>query len=350
MTKAKPTQKNNNGKNLKAAEIVGIEPGETVSLAKLREGITIRVPWSNTFVPGSNIIVWLEPPSMSGVNFIFTVTDSKDDFERTLRFDELAHFMGTEVTLGYVNMTGPVYGPPVHYTLEADFYFPIVDGILEGVMPLKLIESGFTVQIPPYENMAAGDKVRLFVAAANIDASQMVPLEVENSEQPLIANIPASQSLRMQGGETHVLYTVYKDNSLHTSRHINFWCEALANPPTPTYILREGFPVNSLYERIDESGYLEFNSTLYFTPPPGSTAYLVLFDAGSVWGTVIEQSIQANPPYITFKIPTHELSSKTLIHSILMITTDTETRSTTKQLIEFIWSRRAIAYKHKHLR
>lgn len=348
MTKANSTQNNNNGKSLKAAEIVGVEPDGTVSLAKLREGITIRIPWSDTFIPGSEVLVRLDPQGKHGLSFRLTITES-NDLERTIRFDELAHFIGTEVTLDYSTMPDPVDAPPVQYQFEADFYFPIVDGILVDVMPWKLIESGFTVQIPPYENMAVGDKVQLFVAATNTDASQMVSLEVESSERPLIANIPATQSLRMQGGTTHVLYTVYKDNILHTSRYITFWCEALANPPAPTHILQEEYLVPSFYKRIDESGYLEFISHLYFTPPPGSTAYLVLVDADSLWSTIIEQSIQANLPYVAFKVPAYELSNRNYLHSVLMITTDTETRSTTKQLIELTSSRRASAYRHKRL-
>lgn len=285
---------------LQPARIKEADSEGVVSLATLQVGITVIIPWSDLFAVGNRFAI-----DLGEIGAVVAAKDANKDIESFFPAERLIGMHGQRVILSYQSVDLPIEpSDETIYQFEAALYHPVVDAVIDGLLPRDAVENGYTIKIPVYPGMAISDTIRLFLACPLLQASKVMDIPVTDTSSPIEVRIGNETSRHADGGDVHIVYQVVRGGVALNSPAIHFACPKRLQPPMPTHILFDGGCGPVLMDTVEEgAGQFEF-----FTMPgapleQGDEAFLLAFRPVSSISAIAQGAIEQSTGKLKFLLP-----------------------------------------------
>ncbi|WP_147406381.1 hypothetical protein [Pseudomonas monteilii] len=315
----------------------------TVPLEKLKEGLTIRIPWDARF-EGYNVSIYIVGDRTGVESHLFPNVKPTDYLEYYLPAEDLVIFHEQNVKLEYQVASPPNYpvSPTSTYKFAQDLYWPRIAGLdkLErGTLPWGIVKDGITISIPPYSSMTKGDKVSVFLAADAANSSLRYEHEVEDLAAEIKIDVPSDASKRAAGGTVRVIYNVQKpDQSIKISKALNFYCEPPTGIPLPDTPLEPEMFQPAIAQAVDIDGFTHIRSTFAEPITSNGKITLLLFTRHLDRNFIYDDSVDSTQLEHIFKVPIQDIASillETIDATTLTSSTGTTHSSSTTQFMYY---------------
>lgn len=201
-----------------------------IDIEQLRQGITMRLP-AFSGRPGTQVNL-----SLSTGNHTFggevVIVDPEADISIPVAAQDAVAFAGVQrILLQGVYHGNPIeLSPHVYFSAGAEAYAPTIDEAVGDVIPGSATSA--TLRIKPFEKMAAGDRVHLYLLGSGQGAK--LSLEIEPNDIGKDVTVVANTSAH-RGGRLHVIYEVDQPGRTLTSLASTFHVEGRMGRVRPVY-------------------------------------------------------------------------------------------------------------------
>gem|GEM_PF-2859475 len=278
---------------LEAAKIEGATAENFVPLETLRNGINIAIPWSDDFEAGGTIRLHLSAGG-SATSHKLDIGGSPpgQDLHDSFQPEEIRDLWDGKVELYYFynNLTR---SPISNFNFAAELYRPRVPGIIDNEgLPWSQAAQGFTINIPAYEGMSAGELIRLFLIGQHPNSSFILETKVIETGQQTVFSVNETISYALSGGMVHLHYQVINATTERSSRPFSFTMGSLVAAPIAKHILwAEGY-VPFVLNPIDEpQGKYPFITNFGLLLERDDEVFFLVLDDRSWQNEVIMQKI-----------------------------------------------------------
>lgn len=297
-----------------------------VSLAALQVGVTVIIPWSELFAVGHHIAITLG--GIGGAVFLKSEHIGKD-IEYFFPGERLIELHGRQVGLHYLNINLPTLSPDkTVYEFEAALYHPVVDAVIDGVLPWDAVESGYTIKIPVYPEMAVSDTIRLFLACPLLQASKVMDIPVSDTNRPIEVHIGNETSRHADGGDVYIVYQVVRGSGVLNAPPIHFKCASRLPPPMPTHLLQDAECYSAYMDTVENgAGYFEFFTTPGAPLEQSDEAFLLVLSPHSRISAIAQAAIEQSTAQLKFLVSKETISYLANFRLITVVRSSTITYS-----------------------
>lgn len=252
--------------NLPSARVLEAGDRKIVSIESLRQGITVAIPWSTKFKVGDQIHLVVRG-EITGAVHRTRIKVENEDHHDFFEPGELTGLWESNVEIHYVHIPDgdPSMSASAHYKFESDNYRPRVKGIENGTLPWDQLKNGMTIEIPVYEAMTKGDRIRVFVTSTPANSSVVIESTVKDAGQPVFITVASTKTTKMRD-KTNVIYQIIHGDTIENSRPISFNCESLLQKTRLKY-------------GSDWPGYFAPSQMYKYESPAGKVPFLANFSA-----------------------------------------------------------------------
>ncbi|HEK1683955.1 TPA: hypothetical protein SMR42_000258 [Pseudomonas putida] len=291
----------------------------------LNQGITILIPWSNMFEKNDHLVI-----NVAGITS-FVILDDNDlgkTIEHFIPGERLNEEHGRRAMLNYIFVRHVITSPATYYDFGAELYHPVVEDVIDGVLPWCAVANGFSVTVPVYPGATPTDVIRLFFVGSHPRASGILEEKFSNVGEPLQIAIEKELTFPTNGGEVHIIYQVIRDGEARTSPSVSFWSEAEVSAPNPTEISSGDTYFPARMSAVESSpGKYAFTTALSAELIAGDEVFLLALNSASTKNEIAQKNIREQTNTVEHTLSKSNLDYMSSFKLVTLVRTQTVIRS-----------------------
>ncbi|MDP9524033.1 hypothetical protein [Pseudomonas putida] len=291
----------------------------------LNQGITILIPWSSVFEKNDHLVI-----NVGGITSFVLLDDDEPGktIEHFIPGEQLNEQHGRRVMLNYIFVRNGITSPATDYDFGAELYHPVVEDVIDGVLPWCAVENGFSVTIPVYPGATPADIIRLFFVGSHPRASGIIEERFSDVGEPLEIAIGKALTFPTNGGEVHIIYQVIRDGEARTSPSVSFWSEAEVLAPNPTQISSEDAYSPAHMSAVESSpGKYAFTTALSAELIAGDEVFLLALNSASSKNEIAQKNIREQTNTVQHTLSKSNLDYMSSFKLVTLVRTQAVIRS-----------------------
>lgn len=234
-------------------EIVEAEGGTSVPWQALKNGLHLRIPRFDGMVVGDDLRMILSNGPESFGKVIYLENTDRDVIIPMTAVDAV-RFQGSDATLQYLANLQP--SPISIYGMGAPALPPVVEEAVDGTLPSEVASAGVTVRIRPYEGMATGDMLSIFLFGTAPDGCYVKHIRVESQDvgSDLTFSIDGRYTKVHKHGNLWVAYAVTTPRVKLVAPHVRLAVRGDVTRPVADHGVGDGSFWPAVLPLTDESG------------------------------------------------------------------------------------------------
>jgi len=290
---------------LPAPEIVEADDDNFISLAQLREGLTVRIPLvvSPDLLPGDELGIGMWRAFKDAV-----VPAEGRDLLVPLTPDDVRDMEGRRVSLFYLNRRSGELSEQVFFECEGSMTAPVIDEAADGVVPIDVSATQASVRLRRYEDMQEGDLISLYLAGSGEGGSAVIHAKVEAQDvgKDVVLVVDGAAIGPNRGESLHLIFEVRRGAVQLVSPGRRYQVARTAKEIVPVYGQSvpgkmEGWYMPLTYE--GEGGGIPVRVDFNAPVVDGDRASMLLMHEDQRLSMIVHQVVSGTATSLLFHLP-----------------------------------------------